>query len=231
MLLNDVLILEIFTTLLLVFYTTSLNLLTLLYVGGLYLFALSIFLFINDLDIYVGFLLVIDLGVGLVFFIFILHFTLFLFQKSIFNLLYRYYIYIIIFGFFIISFFYYNVLYSGWFNTKDTFKLWFFKLTYNDYYTVLNTYEVTELNLLLDSYFNLNTWEFFIINFHLFFGLITAIILFFTIHKVFNFLNFSQINDLKILKNLDSNFFIRNQNFTNQINTPGLTSIWGKTRR
>jgi|TARA_B110000259_G_scaffold135894_1_gene153077 hypothetical protein len=41
---------------------------------------------INDADIYIGFLWVIDLGVGLVFFIFILHFTSFLFQKSFFNL-------------------------------------------------------------------------------------------------------------------------------------------------
>ena len=41
---------------------------------------------LNDSDIYIGFLWVIDLGVGLVFFIFMLHFTAFLHQKTYFNI-------------------------------------------------------------------------------------------------------------------------------------------------
>jgi len=37
---------------------------------------------LDDGDIFVGFLWVIDLGVGLIFFIFILHYTTFLHQKA-----------------------------------------------------------------------------------------------------------------------------------------------------
>ena len=40
---------------------------------------------LNDSDIYIGFLWVIDLGVGLVFFIFTLHFSSFLQQKTTFD--------------------------------------------------------------------------------------------------------------------------------------------------
>jgi hypothetical protein len=40
---------------------------------------------LNDADIYIGFLWVIDLGVGLIFFIFMLHFLPYLHQKTKFN--------------------------------------------------------------------------------------------------------------------------------------------------
>jgi hypothetical protein len=43
---------------------------------------LGLWLFLDDGDIFVGFLWVIDLGVGLVFFIFILHYSTFMQQKT-----------------------------------------------------------------------------------------------------------------------------------------------------
>jgi hypothetical protein len=54
----------------------------LLYNCGLYLIFIGVYSLLNDSDIYIGFLWVIDLGVGLVFFIFMLHFIPFLHQKS-----------------------------------------------------------------------------------------------------------------------------------------------------
>lgn len=89
-----------------------------------------------------------------------------------------------------------------------------------DYYFILFSYEVTELNLLRDTYFILNSFEFFLINFSLFFGLITAILLVFLIHRIFNFLNYSQILNNKLLNTINSSFFIRNQNFMTQSNAP-----------
>jgi len=64
-------------------------------------------LLINDADIFIGFLWVIDLGVGLIFFIFIIHFTAFLYQKSEFNLSARYFYFIIVFYITIIFIYYY----------------------------------------------------------------------------------------------------------------------------
>merc|ERR1712078_93718 len=54
----------------------------LLYNAGLYLILVGLYSLLNDSDIYIGFLWVIDLGVGLVFFIFMIHFIPFLHQKS-----------------------------------------------------------------------------------------------------------------------------------------------------
>jgi len=80
----------------------------LLYTGGLYLIFIGLFSLMNDADIYIGFLWVIDLGVGLVFFIFILHFTSFLFQKSQFNLTSRHFVFAYIILTFILFFLYFN---------------------------------------------------------------------------------------------------------------------------
>lgn len=229
MLTNDLLILEILLSLVIVSYITSTNLLMLLYSGGLYLLLLGGLLLLNDVDVYVGFLWVIDLGVGLVFFIFILHFTTFLHQKSQFNLSSRY--------FFLIS----NTVlacyiwgYYGFFSNdnsyyRDLAKTWFFRVSHTDYYNILNTHEVTELNLLKNSYFILNSFEFFIVNFSLLFGLLSAILLCFMVHRIFNILNFSQIMNLDLLKASDTSFFIKSQNFISQQNTAGAVKVWSKT--
>ena len=67
------------------YFILSNNIMILLYNSGLYLVLIGIYSLLNEADIYIGFLWVIDLGVGLVFFIFMLHFLPFLHQKSNFN--------------------------------------------------------------------------------------------------------------------------------------------------
>jgi len=185
---------------------------------------------INDGDIYIGFLWIIDLGVGLVFFIFILHFTSFLFQKSQFNLTARHFIFSYALGLFSISFFYFFSFPADNSFYKDLDKTWFFKLTYIDYFALLFTNEVTELNTLKDTYFLLNSFEFYVINYSLFFGLITSILMCFMIQRIFVFLNYSQIINIDLLKKADTGFFIRNQNFINQQNTSATTRVWIKNK-
>lgn len=200
------------------------------YTAGLYLVFIGLYSMINDSDIYIGFLWVIDLGVGLVFFIFILHFTSFLHQKTYFNVSNKILTissYLLITSIFYFYFFSYSV--DSFFN-GDLSKTWNFHITHIDYYSLLHSCEVTELNLLRDSYFLLNTFEFFIINFSLFFGLISAILLYFLIQRIFNILNFSQIMDANTLSNIESSFFIRHQNYTNQQNMPQSVRLWKKTR-
>ena len=96
MIFHDILIINFLLILTLIFYISNTNIMMLLYTAGIYLILLGILLLVNDADIYTGFLWVIDLGVGLVFFIFILHFTSFLFQKSTLNLSFRHFIFIYI---------------------------------------------------------------------------------------------------------------------------------------
>jgi hypothetical protein len=125
-------------------------------------------------------------------------------------------------------FFYYLAQPLDNINNLDLSKIWFFKSSYLDYYKLLNTNEVTDLNTLRDLYFLSNSFEFFLINFSLFFGLISSILLCFIIHRVFNFLNFSQIIDINLLKSSESGFFIRNQNYINQQSMPSVVRLWLK---
>ena len=71
------------------------------------MFTLGFLMLLDDGDIFIGFLWVIDLGVGLIFFIFILHFSNFLHQKSFFDLSSRYLFLFLFFFIFIFIFFYF----------------------------------------------------------------------------------------------------------------------------
>jgi len=230
LLFNDIFFLEIFLILIVLFYLLNTNLLILLYTGFLYLLLLGGLALINDSDIYIGFLWVIDLGVGLVFFIFILHFTFFLFQKSYLNLSVRHFFFLLLLFVFTLIFFNNSTtLVDSTFNFT-LLKTWFFKISYIDYYTVNYTYEITDLNTIRDSYFILNSLEFFIINFSLLFGLVSSIVLSFFIQRVFNYLNFTQIISYKILNNNYSTFIIRNQNFSLQQLTYGYVNQYNKNK-
>lgn len=202
----------------------------LLYNAGLYLILLGLYSLLNDSDIYIGFLWVIDLGVGLVFFIFMLHFIPFLHQKSNFNFTKKQLLCYNLLLFFMSLYFYFFSFNIDSSVNNDLHKTWFFHISYLDYYFIYFTQEITELNLLRESYFLVNGFEFFLINFSLFFGLITAILLCFMIHRIFNFLNYSQIKNVKLLNNLDSGFFIRNQNFVSQSNAPIVTKTWARKK-
>jgi hypothetical protein len=231
MVFNDTFLLETIILISIISYITSTNLTMLLYTGGLYLIFVGLLSLINDADIYIGFLWVIDLGVGLVFFIFILHFTSFLFQKSQFNLTARHFIFSYLFLLFSTYFFYFasnpaDVSFYG-----DLYKTWFFKLSYIDYFSILYTNEVTDLNTLRDTYFLLNSFEFFVVNFSLFFGLIASILMCFMIQRIFAFLNYSQILNMSLLEKADTGFFIRQQNFTTQQNTSATVRSWIKPKK
>ena len=162
---------------------------------------------------------------GLIFFIFILHFTSFLYQKSLFTLTLRYYIIIYIFLTFLLIYYYYFSLPIDKYTYYDLDKVWFFKLIYIDYYKIFYSTEITDLNIIKDTYFLLNTFEFFLVNFSLLYGLLTSIITYFLIHRIFNFLNFSQIKNINFLHSMNTNFFIRNQNFISQQNTQPIIKI------
>jgi hypothetical protein len=231
MVFNDTFILETIVLISIVSYITSTNLTMLLYTGGLYLIFIGLLSLINDADIYIGFLWVIDLGVGLVFFIFILHFTSFLFQKSQFNLTARHFIFSYLFLLFTIYFFYFASNPTDTTFYGDLQKTWFFKLSYIDYFSIFYTNEVTDLNTLRDTYFLLNSFEFFVVNFSLFFGLIASILMCFMIQRIFAFLNYSQILNMSLLEKADTGFFIRQQNFSTQQNTSATVRSWIKPKK
>ena len=215
----------------LIFFVSTYNIITLWYLGGLYLLFFGLFLLLEDGDIFIGFLWVIDLGVGLVFFIFILHFSSFLNQKANINKSARELSFLPLSLFFIITFFFFFLEPID--NTYSTGleKSWFFFLSWYDYYDFFFSQTVSDLNLLREIYFVNNSWEFFIINFVLFYGIITSILLTFFIKRVFTFLNWDQFLMYGFSQKLDTNFFIRSQDFIKQHYAPSGTRVWLKQKK
>ena len=130
-----------------------------------------------------------------------------------------------IFLIFILFYFYYLNLPIDNFFYKDFFKNFFFKIIYIDYFKIFYSTEVTDLNIMRDTYFLLNSFEFFIVNFSLLYGLLTAILAYFLINRIFNYLNFSYFYNINFFNKIDTNFFIRNQNFVSQQNLQPIVRI------
>jgi len=227
---NEVFLLQILTIGLLFFFTITFNILTLWYIAGIYLITLGMLLILDDGDIFIGFLWVIDLGVGLIFFIFILHFSNFIFQKSIFNFSNKFLISFTLYLIFLLIFFFFITIYTDNDFNFELNKIWFFLISWYDYYNLFYVRTVTDLNLIRELYFYNNSFEFFIINFLLFYGIVCSILLTFLIKRIFNFFYFSQINNLNLLNEINSNLFIRNQNFIKQQNTFAGTRVWLKNK-
>lgn len=228
--LNDLFFVEFFLLINLFFFFNTINLLTLWYLSGFYLLFLGFFLFLNDSDIFVGFLWVIDLGVGLIFFIFILYFTNFLHQKTNFDISNRFFLF-----FFLFFLFFFLFTWIAQNPTKNNYNIylksnWFFYISWYNYYLFFNSLNITELQLLRELYFYNNSFEFYVINFILFYGLISSILFSFLLKKVFLYLNYHQLKKLNFLSNINSIFFIRNQNFLNQQNTNAGTRVWLKKK-
>lgn len=185
---------------------------------------------LDDGNIFIGFLWIIDLGVGLIFFIFILHFSNFLYQKSLVDYSSRYFSFMFFILFFLFSFFFFL---SNPVDTNFNVELkhcWFFLISWYDYYELYHMRLITELNLLREMYFYSNSLGFFIINYMLFYGIFGSINLCFLIKRVFSFLTVSQIKNFNLLNEVNSSFFIRNQNFVKQQNTSAGTRVWAKNK-
>ncbi len=229
-LLNEIFMLQLLSIIVLIFFINTVNILSLWYLAGLYLVFLGFLMMLDDADIFVGFLWVIDLGVGLIFFIFILHFSNFLHQKSFFDLSSRFLFLFFFFFLFVFIFFYFIANPNDINLNYQLKKSWFFFLSWYNYYSFFYSYTLTDLNLLREIYFYNNSFQFFLINFMLFYGIFASINLCFLIKRVFTFLNISQLKNLNISNEINSTFFIRNQNFIKQQNTSAGTRVWLKKK-
>ena len=227
---NLTLFLTVLPSITILFFINTFNLVTLWYLAGIYLVTTGFYLLLEDADIFIGFLWVIDLGVGLIFFIFILHFSTFLYYKPNLDKSSRAlssFLVLIFVGLCTLYIFSEPLNYQHRVVFVDN---WFFYVGWYDFYELYFTHVVTDLNLLKEIYFSQNSLEFFIINFVLLYGIVTAIVLCFLIKHVFTILGFNQFRNLKLHKTLNSIFFLRNQNFLKQQQTSSGTRTWIKKK-
>jgi len=229
--LTDVFLLQNLSLVTLCFFVSTYNILTLWYLAGIYLVLLGCLLLLDDGDIFIGFLWVIDLGVGLVFFMFILHYSSFLHQKAIINKSSREFSFILFAVFFLLAFLYFFAWPVDTTYMKGFSKTWFFLISWYDYYDFFFAQTITDLNLLREIYFYNNSFEFFLINFMLLYGIISSILLCFFIKRIFSFMNVSQFLNYNLLSVINSSYFIRNQNFITQQATSTGTRVWLKKKK
>lgn len=223
--------LQTLTLAVLFFFLTTFNLLTLWYLGGLYLVALGLSMMLDDGDIFIGFLWVIDLGVGLVFFIFILHYSTFTYQKPHLDKSSREFFLLLFLGFTVCAFFFTVCGPTDSFFHSGLKKTWFLLISWYEYTTFYNTHTITDLNLLKEIYFFNNSFEFFLINFLLFYGILSSILTCFLVKRIFSFLSLTQVTNFNLLNQRTSLFFIRNQNFLKQQSTSGGSRVWLKKKK
>ncbi len=228
--LNEILILQVLLLITAFYFVNTFNILTVWYLAGIYLVLLGWWLLLDDGDIFVGFLWVIDLGVGLIFFIFILHYSTFLHQKSNINKTSREFTAISLSFLSLVTFLSFIAFPAISQTTGLVAKSWIFSISWYDYYDLFFSPAVTDLNLLHEIYFTNNSFEFFLINFFLLYGIIASVLMTFLIKRIFNFLNFSQLLNNGYLHQARSTYFIRNQDYLKQQAASSGTRVWLKRK-
>lgn len=212
------------------YFVNTFNILTVWYLAGVYLVLLGFLLLLDDGDIFVGFLWVIDLGVGLIFFIFILHYSSFLHQKSNVLKTSREFSFAALAVLAFASLFSFIASPVSNLTTPILAKIWLFNISWYDYYDFFFSSTVTDLNLLHEIYFTNNSFEFFLINFFLLYGILASILMSFIIKRIFNFMNYSQLVNQNLLSKARATYFIRNQDYLKQQLTSAGTRVWLKKK-
>ena len=226
----DYLFLELLLVSTIAIFTYVFNVTTLLFTAGVYLIISGVLSLLREMDVLIGFLWVIDLGVGLIFFIFTLHFSSFLHQKSVFNSTSKQFTLLSILIFMSFSYFYFYSRSIDCFSNSDLNKTWFLNVTYLNLFSLMYNNESNVLLMLKYLYFSSNSFEFFLINYSLFFGLVSSILSCFLLKRFYTKILFSQIMESNSLNNISSSFFIRNQNFYYQQNVHQSTRVWAKIK-
>jgi len=226
----DYLFLELLLVSTIAIFTYIFNVTTLLFTAGVYLIISGVLSLLREMDVLIGFLWVIDLGVGLIFFIFTLHFSSFLHQKSVFNSTSKQFTLLSILIFMSFSYFYFYSRSIDCFSNSDLNKTWFLNVTYLNLFSLIYNNESNVLLMLKYLYFSSNSFEFFLINYSLFFGLVSSILSCFLLKRFYTKILFSQIMESNSLNNISSSFFIRNQNFYYQQNVHQSTRVWAKIK-
>ena len=229
--LNELFLLQVLLLSTLFYFTNTFNVITVWYLAGIYLTLLGWWLLLDDADIFVGFLWVIDLGVGLIFFIFILHYSTFLHQKPNLDKTSQTFSFTII-SFFTLSSFLFLLSLPSVNESLGTFtKIWFFTVSWYDYYEFFFSSTVTDLNLLHEIYFTSNSFEFFLINFFLLYGIIASILASFLVKRIFNLLNFSHLQLSNFFSRTNATYFVRTQDYLKQQNTSAGVRVWLKKKK
>lgn len=224
---NEIIIFQLILLLILTFFLSITNVFSAWLLSSLYLINVGIILLLNDVDIFVGFLWLVDFGVGIVFLIFLSFFFAFTIQKIDFLVKSRYFIYSIICFIFVI------IISTLFTLTIDVnfflyITIWFYFISYYDYYNFFFFIIATDLFFLHEIYFLINSWEFVLINLFLFIGILCSICLIFLIRYMFYLIFPQLIYNFNLLSYTHSELFFRSQDIILQKFIFTSTHVWSK---
>lgn len=206
---NDVFLIQFLIFGVSALFITIYNTFLLWYCVIILLLSVSALLFLDNFDIFVGFLLLIDLGVILIFLILVFHFINFLDNKIFSKKPINFFFPVLLVSFFILSHNFFKPLVAS----DNIFS---FLISWYDYFLLQNNVYKTDLNLIKEMYFYNNSFEFILINFFILYGLVLSLMFFFVLKKV-NLKQFFLFFKSFDFKNTNSSYlFIRNQNLLNQ---------------
>ena len=223
MFLNETFFLQIILIATLLFLSSSSSPLSAWIVSGIFLFSIGLLGLNANLNVLVGFLWVVDLGVGLIFLLFLSHLSNFLEttvvdSSSQMNRTVFWSATLIIF---IVSFLFHNAA-SGMIEVTPLISA---SNSYIHFYTLFTNYEISQLNLLREAFFYSNVWGFYLLNFLVLASLVGMIIFQSHMHSFFKK---KQIHLLTQSQATHHPLFLREQNFIKQQQTSSSLRIWAK---
>lgn len=228
--LTDICLLQVLLILTLVFFNNTSSIFSAWILGGLYLLGLGSLLLLSEVDILVGFLWIIDLGVGLVFLIFISYLFAFLEQKARFEISAKITFLSSFFLLFLLFFFFFLSFPSATSSTVANQFSWFFFVSWYDYYDLFFLTGSTELLNLREIYFHSTSFEFFLINFIVFYGVITCVLMSIVIKRSLHYSSQSLYKSLTFTTKPYTSYFFRSQNFIKQRKSSASSRVWSKTK-
>lgn len=198
------------------------------YLIGIYLFLLGFILLLEHIDILVGFLWIIDLGLGLIFFIFILFILNFLhFKVKFFYNLKQLGLINFIILFVIIILYHLTLSYSPLFLNFNT---WFFNISFYDYFIFFNLSYKSDLVILKELFYTKCIFEFFLINLLLLYTVLLILILNFFYKYISISITYVYFIINKFLIINSFNFFFKNQNYWKQLGMTCGVRVWNKKK-
>ena len=181
----------------------------------IFLLSISIFLWLNDTDIFVNFLLIIDLGVFFILLGFLINLTS-IFQNN--------------------AVFYDNKIFNFILILSITALVWFLSdnlnsnnfdfnfssiLSFQNWYALLNLSFFADLQLMSDTFYLLTSFEFILMNFYLY----TTILIIYLLLLATNIINVPYFRNYQ---NTTLSNYLRKQNMSSQFNQTATVRVWKK---
>jgi len=222
--LNDFLVLELIILISIILLQRTTNPITFTYLAGFFLFLIG-FLMLDFLStVFVGFLWLIDFGLGVIVILSILLLTKFFNFKTIKNIfkksIYLFLLYLI-----------WSLLNTSVsFRYLTTYYSFYTLIFFLDYYHYFYIIDYAELHLLRYIYFLNNIAEFSLINSFLFFAIFFVLSFFYNLFWIILVKKNTPLFNLKKkwLQFSETTNFTRTQNFSKQLNTSSSVFTWKK---